>query len=512
MRWTIRAKISLVFLIVITVVMLLYARVTYIFVDSQVRSYLTELGESTKLRLAESLSTAAATKNKALVLEITGAETVDKRIHAVVVELGEKDGKFRTLYTGVRTLGNGEYEEISSIDVITQECYEREAEIKKDGKVVGRVRAYITQEYIKGRVRSTMAGMIGMLLGLALTFFVALNFSIGRVVGKPLRKVASVLKNIAEGEGDLTARLEVKGQDEIAQLAASYNVFVEKIQFLVSKIKENADILATSTSQISATASELSASATENSSTMSQVSTTAEEVKQTSMLAHEKAELVARQAEDSAQISEEGEEATREAVEGMQRIKDEMEYIAESIVKLSEHSQNIGEIIEAVNEIANESNLLSVNASIEASKAGEYGKGFGVVAQEVKSLSDQSRQATSQVKAILNDIQTSTSAAVMAMERGSKAVETGVKLASRSGEAISVLAQSVENSAKSAAQIAASNQQQIVGFDQLTQAMESIRIASEQNTEGAVQLESATAQLQSLGQSLKDLAGRFKVD
>ncbi|MBI9074143.1 MAG: methyl-accepting chemotaxis protein [Desulfatibacillum sp.] len=509
MRWTVRAKISLVFVIVISVVMLGYSFASFFFVKSQVYGYLHELGDSTILRLSKNTLTALENKDKNLALEILGAETADKRVHAVAVSLGDD----KTLFAGARTADGGRsWEQIGSLDVITQECVVREAKVQKNGRVLGTAWVYITKEYIAGRLRDTMSGMLVMFAALALVLMIALIASIGEVVAKPLKKVARGLGKISEGEGDLTVRIAVKGQDEIAQFASSFNLFVEKIQSLVGKIKENADILATSTSQISATASELSASSTENSSTLSQVSTTAEEVKQTSMLALEKAELVAKLAEDSAHISAEGEAATKEAVEGMERIKEEMEYIAESIVKLSEHSQNIGEIIEAVNDIANESNLLSVNASIEASKAGEYGKGFGVVAQEVKSLSDQSRQATAQVRAILNDIQASTSAAVMAMERGSKAVDTGVRLAVRSGGAISVLAESVENSAKSATQIAASNQQQIIGFDQLTQAMESIKIASEQNTKGALQLEDATAQLQMLGHNLKDLAGKFKVD
>ncbi|MBI9077807.1 MAG: methyl-accepting chemotaxis protein [Desulfatibacillum sp.] len=332
-----------------------------------------------------------------------------------------------------------------------------------------------------------------------------------RSVFSHLQQVVDRIKDISEGEGDLTVRLDIHSKDEIGDLAQNFNTFIGKIHAIVTQIKQSADALATSSSQISATSSQLSTSSMETSTTVMELSTTAEEVKQTTSVANEKAEAVAQEAEATAQISRSGKEATEEAVQGMKRIKDEMEYIAESIVKLSEHTHSIGEIIDAVNDLANESNLLSVNASIEAAKAGEYGKGFGVVAQEVKSLSDLSKQATTQVRALLNDIQTATSASVMATERGVKAVDQGESLAARSGDSIRALAASVVQASNSATQIAASSQQQLVGIEQLAQALDSITEASRQNTEGARQLETATVQLHDLGQELKELASRFRV-
>ncbi|WP_051326988.1 methyl-accepting chemotaxis protein [Desulfatibacillum aliphaticivorans] len=337
------------------------------------------------------------------------------------------------------------------------------------------------------------------------------SFFASRSIFSHVQEVVDSLRDIAEGDGDLTVRLNVESKDEIGDLARSFNVFIEKIHVIVSRIKESADALATSSSQISATSSQLSTSSMETSTTVLELSTTAEEVKQTTTVANEKAEAVAREAEATAQISEAGRKATDDAVDGMQRIKEEMEYIAESIVKLSEHTHSIGEIIDTVADLANESNLLSVNASIEAAKAGDFGKGFGVVAQEVKSLADLSKQATSQVRTILNDIQTATSASVLATERGSKAVDMGEALASRSGESIRALESSVQQASNSATQIAASSQQQLVGIAQLSDALDSITEASKQNSEGAKQLESATVQLHNLGQELKELAGRFRL-
>ncbi|MDP1647816.1 MAG: methyl-accepting chemotaxis protein, partial [Rubrivivax sp.] len=157
---------------------------------------------------------------------------------------------------------------------------------------------------------------------------------------------------------------------------------------------------------------------------------------------------------------------------------------------------------------AEQSNVLAVNAAIEASRAGEQGKGFGVVAQEVKSLAEQSKQATAQVRAILGDIQKATSAAVLATEQGHKAVEAGVKQSAGASDAIRQLTESVNEAAQAATQIAASSQQQMVGMDQVALAMDNIKQASTQNVAGTRQAEVAARSLHELGVKLGAMIGR----
>jgi len=185
--------------------------------------------------------------------------------------------------------------------------------------------------------------------------------------------------------------------------------------------------------------------------------------------------------------------------------------IGEGIMRLSEQGQAIGEIMATVNDLAEQSNLLAVNASIEAAKAGEHGKGFAVVAQEVRSLAQQSKQATAQVRTILSDFQKATSAAVLATEQGVKAVDLGVKQSGETNDAIRMLADSVSEAAQAAAQIAASSQQQRVGMDQVALAMENIKQASLQNVSSTKQGESAAMNLHTLGQKMKQLVDQYQV-
>jgi len=329
-------------------------------------------------------------------------------------------------------------------------------------------------------------------------------------IAAPLKKLCD--KVMAMADGDLTVTLTPGIRlDEVGTLMDAFYYMLGTLRGQTQQIADGAKTISASVSQISATSSQLTAGSSEITTSVAEIGTTVEEVRQTSYLSNEKAGNVAQSAEQVSRISETGKKATEDAVNGMSRIRHEMEYIAESIVKLSEQTQNIGEIVNAVNELADQSNLLSVNAAIEAAKAGEHGRGFAVVAQEVKSLADQSKEATTQIRSIISEIQKATGAAVMATERGNKAVESGVHLSVQAGEAIDILSLRVGDSAHAAMQIAASSQEQLVGMDQLVQAMDSIKDASMQNVEGARQLETAIKRLDDLSQTMKQLALVFKI-
>lgn len=347
-------------------------------------------------------------------------------------------------------------------------------------------------------------GCIAALLTLILGILIA------RAIVTPLRFLSAKAGELAQGN----LKVEIpssKRIDEVGELVGSFQQMQTSLQRQTRELVQGASTLASSVNQISATVSELSTSSSQTSSSVNEVSTTTEEVRQTAQIAADKAKSMMESAEEMSRISDEGKQSTEQTISGMKRIKEDNDHLAESIMSLSERTQGIGEIIEAVNDLADQSSLLSVNASIEAAKAGEYGKGFAVVAQEVKSLADQSKDATKQVKGLLREIQASTSKAVMAAERAGKAVESGLDLVSRAGESIGILSESVDQSAQNAEQIAASNREQATGMDQVAQAVSSIKDASQQNVESARQLETAAKDLDELAKTMKDLAGQFKV-
>jgi len=322
-------------------------------------------------------------------------------------------------------------------------------------------------------------------------------------LGQMTRVAAQISK------GDLTVEVIPKSDKDI--LGKAFLSMRENLRRVTREIQESISVLSSSAQEIVATTAQVASAATETATAVSETTTTVEEVKQTAQLSSQKAKYVSEAAQKVALVSQGGKKSAAESIDAMKQIREQMESIAESIVRLSEQSQAIGEIMLTVNDLAEQSNLLAVNASIEAAKAGEQGKGFAVVAQEVRNLADQSKQATAQVRSILGEIQKATNAAVMVTEQGSKAVEVGVQQAVRAGESVQQLAESIAEAAQAAAQIAASSQQQMAGMDQVAQAMESIKTASTQNVASSKQTESAAKNIDDLGRRLKELVAVYKV-
>ncbi len=349
-----------------------------------------------------------------------------------------------------------------------------------------------------------IVGISAIIAAMALAFFLTMSIT------RPLNSGIRTANKIASG--DLTSEIEVEDRhDEVGILMHTLKNMSNSLRDQTKGIFEIINVLASSTSQVSATAKQLVTSAQETSTSVSETTTTMEEVKQTSRLVSQKANMVSDISQNTAQISESGSRSAEEFFSIMGRIREQMDFIADSIVKLSEQSQTIGLIIAAVNDLASQSNLLAVNASIEAAKAGEHGKGFAVVAQEVRSLAEQSKEATNQVRTILSDIQKSITGAVMATEQGKNAVDAGVKQSHEAREAIRQMSDGIIKSSQASMQIVVSINEQVIGIDQVAMAMESIKKATEQIVDSTRQSESLSINLSDMGGRMKQMTERFKV-
>ena len=337
-----------------------------------------------------------------------------------------------------------------------------------------------------------------------------LAWLLSRHIAQPLSRLTGWAERI--GRGEIPKEMVASGRrDEVGRLSQAFVDMSQYLHELVREMNEGISVLASSSEEILAATSQVATSTQETATAISEIVTTVEEVKQTAVLAGSKSKTVAESTERTRQVALSGRESVEEALKGMGQIREQMQAVAESIMRLGEQSQAIGEIVASVSDLAEQSNLLGVNASIEAMKAGEAGKGFSVVAQEVKLLADQSKQATAQVRGILGEIQKAMTRAVLLAEQGSKTVETGFERAQSSGEAIRTLSNNIESSSEVALQIAATSQQQMIGMDQIASAMASIRQASQDNVGGTQQVDLAARNLHQLGLKLKGLASRFKL-
>jgi PAS domain S-box-containing protein len=298
---------------------------------------------------------------------------------------------------------------------------------------------------------------------------------------------------------------EVQGVFAAARDVTDRKRAEENLGRVIREVRDAVSVLAGASSEMMTLTSQLASGATETATAVTETTATVDQAKQTAQLSSEKAAHVSDIAQRTAQASQNGRASVEATIQGMRNIQAQMESIADGIMCLSEQSQAIADITTTVNDLAEQTNLLAVNAAIEAAKAGEQGKGFSVVAQEMRSLAEQSKHATAQTRAILTDIQKAMSRAVMAIEQGSKAVDTGVKQSAIADEAISLLATSIDEAAQASTQISASSHQQMVGMDQVALAMENIKQASQQNVSSTKQAESAVHNLYELGQKLRQL-------
>ncbi len=298
---------------------------------------------------------------------------------------------------------------------------------------------------------------------------------------------------------------------ELEREVAERTKIEEDLRAQAQEVIQGVGVVSEAVSRILTSMTQVVSGATETAASVTEAATTVEQVKQTSQMSNQRATDVATIAERAVQVSQTGEQSVQEAIEGMTLVRDQMQSIAESVLKLGDQSRAIGEIITAVSELAEQSNLLAINAAIEAAKAGEHGKGFAVVAQEVKALAEQSKQATAQVRTMLEQIQRAANVAVMVTEQGTKSAESGVKQSIEAGESIRALANSISEAAQAVGQISASSQQQLIGMDQVATAMQDIKEGSQENVASMREIESSVQNLSEVGASLESLVSRYVV-
>ncbi len=317
-------------------------------------------------------------------------------------------------------------------------------------------------------------------------------------------------------KGKLTARLALDdasraADDPLILLGQHLNETTASLQQMIGQISAAAEDLNAAGAEILAATTQQASGASEQSAAIAQTSTTIDEVRAIAEQSAQRAQGVANLAQRTAKVSRAGQEAVAGTIAGVQKVKGKVETIAANILALSEQAQAIGQIITLVNEFSAQSNMLALNAAVEAARAGEAGRGFAIVAGEVRSLADQSRAATEQVRAILSEIQRGVSAAVMATEEGMKEAEAGMRVAGEAGQSIRELGDSVTESAQAALQIAAAAGQQLTGMEQIAQAMQNIHEVTAQSLASTQQSERAAEELNRLAGVLQDLVAQYRL-
>lgn len=331
------------------------------------------------------------------------------------------------------------------------------------------------------------------------------------MVIRPIASAAATMKDVATGEGDLTRRLSIARGDEIGQMGKWFDAFMEQLRTLVSEVQQVTGQVAAASTEIAASSEEMAAGLKSQEEQAGQVSSAVEEMSQS-------VTEVARKSADASKAAEHaGGEATTggKVVEGtvaeMKAIADQVGQSADAIVGLGQRSEEIGRIVGVINDIAEQTNLLALNAAIEAARAGEHGRGFAVVADEVRKLAERTTRATSEVSGSIREVQSETDRAVEKINAGAARVGKGVELASSAGAALSRIVSGSVTVREMVGSIAAAAEQQSAASGQIARSVEAIASVTRETTEAAGQSARAAADLSAQAEKLRQLVGRFKV-
>ncbi|OQR35005.1 methyl-accepting chemotaxis protein [Pseudomonas sp. T] len=330
-----------------------------------------------------------------------------------------------------------------------------------------------------------------------------------RAITEPVRQVVKGLQVM--GSGDFTTRLAMERNDEFAVIETGFNGMAEELKGLVSQAQRSAIQVTTSVTEIAATSKQQQATATETAATTTEIGATSREIAATSRDLVRTMTEVSSAAEQTSTLAGSGQLGLARMEETMHHVMGAAELVNAKLAILNERAGNINQVVTTIVKVADQTNLLSLNAAIEAEKAGEYGRGFAVVATEVRRLADQTAVATYDIEQMVREIQSAVSAGVMGMDKFSEEVRRGISEVGQVGEQLSQIIQQVQALAPRVQMVNEGMQAQATGAEQINQALVQLGEATGQTVESLRQASFAIDELNLVANGLRNGVSRFKV-
>jgi methyl-accepting chemotaxis protein WspA len=359
------------------------------------------------------------------------------------------------------------------------------------------------EEYSSGR---TMVVSIGVLVTIVSAVFA---FWITRSITVPLQRAVETAQQVAGG--DLTAHIEVRTRDETGQLLAALKHMMQSLAKIVGEVQNSGIQVNSSVTAVAATGKEQQATASEIAATTTEIGATSKEISATSRELVKTMNEVSAVADQSATLANSGQAGLTRMEETMRQVMEAAGSINAKLAVLNEKASNINQVVTTITKVADQTNLLSLNAAIEAEKAGEYGRGFAVVASEIRRLADQTAVATYDIEQTVKEIQSAVSAGVMGMDKFSEEVRRGMQEVQHVGGELSQIIQQVQALAPRVESVNEGMQAQATGAEQISQALTQLSEAAQQTVESLRHSTVAVDGLMAVSNGLHASVSRFKL-
>ena len=364
---------------------------------------------------------------------------------------------------------------------------------------------------IKRILAAVAQAKIGILMaaGAALLLAVICGYFLLQAINRPLAHLLSVVDVMRSG--NFSQRLKLERHDEFGTLAEGFNRMIDDLTALIAKVQESGLQVNSSMTEIAATAKEQQATASEVAATTTEIGATSREITATSKELLRTMNEVSTVTDQSATLAGSGQVGVTHMEETMRHVMDAAGSINAKLAVLNEKAGNINQVVITITKVADQTNLLSLNAAIEAEKAGEYGRGFAVVATEIRRLADQTAVATYDIEQTVKEIQSAVAAGVMGMDKFSEEVRRGMQEVQQVGEQLSQIIQQVQAVAPRVEAVNEGMQAQATGAEQITQALTQLTEAAQQTVESLSQSSQAIEELSHVSSGLRNSVSRFKL-
>jgi methyl-accepting chemotaxis protein len=349
-------------------------------------------------------------------------------------------------------------------------------------------------------------GLLGILVLSAL-----LAFLVSRTLTGPVREVVDTIRDIAQGGGDLTKRLPIHGKNEIGELSEWFNTFADKLHSIISQVSNSSIQLASSASELQSTSHEMSRSVANLSSQSTSLATAGEEMSATSSDIAANCHHAATNAGGASGKASEGAAIVGQSITVMHTISERVKNAADTVETLGNRSDQIGTIVGTIEDIADQTNLLALNAAIEAARAGEHGRGFAVVADEVRALAERTTRATREIGEMIKSIQKETTEAVQTMSQSVVQVEQGSTHAAASGRSLQEILDIINDVTEQISQIATAAEEQTATTREISHNVLNLNDLAHQNSNAINESSAAANDVSRQAEELQRLVHLFQL-